>query len=58
VIARKRGIYARILITPNCEGHNSFNASEVFVRGRPRGFPSPITEVWPDIATHVLHWHP
>lgn len=31
----KRGIYAasRVLITPNYEGHNTFNASEVFGRG-------------------------
>jgi hypothetical protein len=31
----KRGIYAatRILITPNYQGHNTFNASEVFGRG-------------------------
>ena len=35
----KRGIYAatRILITPNYEGHNVFNASEVFGRGMAQG---------------------
>jgi hypothetical protein len=33
--AWKRGIYAasRVLITPNYQGHNTFNASEVFGRG-------------------------
>lgn len=31
----KRGVYAasRILITPNYEGHNTFNAAEIFGRG-------------------------
>ena len=31
----KRGVYAasRVLITPNYQGHNTFNASEVFGRG-------------------------
>jgi hypothetical protein len=35
----KRGIYAasRILITPNYQGRNSFNASEVFGRGIAQG---------------------
>ncbi len=35
----KRGIYAasRILITPNYQGHNSFNASEVFGRAAAQG---------------------
>ena len=35
----KRGIYAatRILITPNYQGHNTFNASEVFGRAMAQG---------------------
>ena len=35
----KRGIYAasRVLITPNYQGHNTFNASEIFGRGIAQG---------------------
>jgi hypothetical protein len=71
----KRLTYAvsRIVITPNYEGHPSFNASELLGRGTgtPGGFASKFgyallrdaatnsfREFWPDIATHVLHRHP
>lgn len=84
----KRIAYAssRIVVTPNYQGHNSFNASELLGRGIAQGistayYPSQVRtvggvaskygyalmrdaltnifrELWPDIATHVLHRHP
>ena len=83
-----RALYAssRIVITPNYQHHNTFNASEIFGRGAAQMiattyYPSSdrtagavaakfgwamgrdaltntFREVWPDIATHVLHRHP
>ncbi len=77
---------SRVAVTPNYDGHASFNASELLGRGIAQGvslayYPSKtrtasaiaskyayailrdaatnaFREVWPDIATHVLHTHP